>query len=119
MSRRKIKTSSSRNRSIHNQTNKLAQTVGIATPCSLAGIPHCERLSSASTFRHLQTQHVWQPCCLFQLCCSRHRSFRGDTNEPWHPATHGGRPMRLTGAVGGGFMKLFEQAFDTNEMVSI
>jgi hypothetical protein len=46
------------------------QTVGIETDCSRAGIPRgaslWQSLPSAFAFHHLQTQDVWQPCCLSQ-----------------------------------------------------
>src|SRR5580692_943532 len=54
--------------------------VGVWTSCLAGWHPSPRyRLYSASTFRHLQTQHVWHPCCLFLLRGTE--AFRDDTNN--------------------------------------
>jgi len=62
--------------SLRNQTNNLAQTVGIGTSCPTDWqLTIRSRLRSAFTFRHLCAQSIWQRCCILRLCRARHRSF--------------------------------------------
>src|SRR6267378_2145515 len=66
-------------RSIHNQTNRLAATVCNCRHRDIASsrlaFQIVPLLIVGLCFQSLTNRHLWQPCCLFQVCRSRGPSF--------------------------------------------